>query len=216
MGISVAEAAARRGVSPQRIRALIAGGQLRAERAGRDWRVDPVSLEVADGRVSRPLSPRMAVALVAVASGVRPEGLDPSERSRASARLDRLKQSPEPARLLRSWMANLEPRHLYVCKDVEFLREESSLRPAGISLPGSELNGAGFFEARVEARDLDAVVSRHMLRESGPAEANVVLHVGDPALDPDAWLLHAFYLAQHGDRSGREDVAVAMMAAAHA
>ena len=113
-------------------------------------------------------------------------------------------------------MANLEPRHLYVCKDLEFLREEPRLHPAGISRPDSELNGAGFFEARVEARDLDAVVSRHMLREGGPAEANVVLHVGDPALDPDAWLLHAFYLAQHGDRSGREDAAVARMVAAHA
>ena len=175
-----------------------------------------MSLEVADSRVSRPLSSRMAVALVAVASGVSPEGLDPAEKSRASARLNRLRRSPEPARLLRSWMADLEPRHLYVCKDVEFLREEPRLRPAGISLPGSELNGAGFFEGRVAARDLDAIVAMHMLRESGPAEANVVLHVGDPVIDPDAWLLHAFYLAQHGDGSGREDAAVAMMVAAHA
>ncbi|MCB2412436.1 helix-turn-helix domain-containing protein [Demequina sp. TTPB684] len=216
MSISVAEAAARHGVSPQRIRALIASGQLRAERAGRDWRVDPVSLEVADSRSSRPLSSRMAVALVAMASGGSPEGLDSSERSRAGARLARLKESPEPARLLRSWLANLEPRRLYVCKDLEFLREEQCLRPAGVSLPGSELNGAGFFEARVDAPDLDDVVARHMLREGGPAEANVVLHVAHSALDPDAWLLHAFYLAQHGDRSGREDAAVAKVVADHA
>ena len=216
MGISVAEAAARRGVSPQRIRALIAAGQLRAERAGRDWVVDPVGLEVTDARVSRPLSRRMAVALIGVAAGENPEGLDPSERARAHSRLERLRRSAEPAQLLRSWMANFEPRRLYACKDLEFLREDPRLRPAGISLPGSELNGAGLLEARVEPRDLDAVVSRHLLRESGPADSNVVLHIGDPALDPDAWLLHAFYLAQYGDRSGREDAAVARIVADHA
>jgi len=43
--LTVAEAAEIRGVSPRRIRKLCEDGRLKAEKVGRDWLIDPRSLE---------------------------------------------------------------------------------------------------------------------------------------------------------------------------
>ena len=215
MGIPVAGAAARRGVSPQRIRALTASGQLLAEHVGRDWSVDPASLDLLPASASRPLSPRMARALLSLAAGERPEGLDPAELSRARARLAHLRASDQPAVLLRSWFARSERRLMFVGKDLFYLGADARLSPAGLSLPNGELNDAGVVEAVVASEDVDAVAVHHMLRPAGPADANVIVHVGPGWHDPSMWLMSAVHLSQHADRSGREDAEVARIVAAH-
>lgn len=212
----MAEAARRHGVSPQRIRALIAAGRIRAERVGRDWAVDAASLELLPRAVSRPLSSRMAAALLSLAAGDRPVGLDPAELARLKARMRQLRESPEPAVLLRGWFASLGERRLYVAKDLEFLRDDPRLQPAGLSLPDSGLNDAGVVEAVVAPDDLSQVAVHHMLRPAGLADANVVLHVGGGAHDANMWLVRAVHLAQHADRSGREDAEVARIVEKHA
>lgn len=42
--ITVSKAAARLGVTPRRVQALIASGKLRAQRIGRDYLIDPADL----------------------------------------------------------------------------------------------------------------------------------------------------------------------------
>ena len=44
--ITVAQAAALLGVTPQRVRALIKAGILEAEKWGRDWQIDAESVEI--------------------------------------------------------------------------------------------------------------------------------------------------------------------------
>ena len=44
--ITVTQAAALLGVTPQRVRALIKAGMLEAEKWGRDWQIDAESVEI--------------------------------------------------------------------------------------------------------------------------------------------------------------------------
>ena len=195
---------------------LISKGKVQAERIGRDWLVDSESLEMAQPRSSRPLSPRMAAALLALASGDGPSDLDLAENSRLEARLQLLRDSPVQADPLRSWFAGVEQRSLYPCRDLDFVRQDERLRPAGLSLPDGGLNDAGLYEAAVAPLDVDDVVARHLLRRSHPGQANVVLHVSGVQHYPHMWLLRAFHVAQHRNRSGREDAEVARIVAANA
>jgi excisionase family DNA binding protein len=50
--LTTTEAAAALGVTPQRIRALIAAGRLRAVKVGRDWLIRPPDLEAVRVRTS--------------------------------------------------------------------------------------------------------------------------------------------------------------------
>lgn len=43
--LTTTEAAARLGISPRRVLALIKTGRLRARKFGRDWQIDPKDLE---------------------------------------------------------------------------------------------------------------------------------------------------------------------------
>lgn len=54
--LTVAEAADALGVSPQRVRQLIAAGRLKAEKKGRDWFIEPPDLEAV--RERKPGRPR--------------------------------------------------------------------------------------------------------------------------------------------------------------
>lgn len=85
--VPVGEAARLLGVSPARVRELVNGGMLRAYRHGRELLVDRESLDrrlrVVRPRAGRPLSPRMAWAMLWVASGLRPGWVSPPELTRA-------------------------------------------------------------------------------------------------------------------------------------
>jgi excisionase family DNA binding protein len=78
--ISSAEAAGRLGLTSGRVRELIASGALRARRVGNRFLVsrNDVDARASGGAaVGRPFSPRRAWALILLASGLVPPGLDP-------------------------------------------------------------------------------------------------------------------------------------------
>lgn len=54
--LTTAEAAEALGVTPQRVRALIAAGRLKADKVGRDWLIAPPDLEAV--RIRRSGRPR--------------------------------------------------------------------------------------------------------------------------------------------------------------
>lgn len=77
--ISTADAARRLGLTPGRVRRLIASGALRARRVGGRFLVRASDVEAratAEVVTGRPFSPRRAWALVLLASGIAPTGLD--------------------------------------------------------------------------------------------------------------------------------------------
>lgn len=92
--LSVADAARQLGVSPGRVRELVHSGQLNAERIGRAVLVSADSvrrrLEIVQPAGGRPLSPRMAWALLWHLSGARARWLAPAEHSRINKYVRRL------------------------------------------------------------------------------------------------------------------------------
>ena len=83
--ISPAEAAQRLGVTPRRVYALAKGNRLRAERIGGRLLIDRDGVEARIAGASaagRPFSPRRAWALLLLAAGDNPPGLDPSTKSK--------------------------------------------------------------------------------------------------------------------------------------
>jgi excisionase family DNA binding protein len=176
--IPTSEAASRLGVSPRRLRALIEGGQLNAERIGRQWLVSAADVRryrELRPRAGRPLSARRAWALLFMLSGERPDWVEPRDRSdlrhhlslrsparlvaavRKRARLDRLRAHPG---------------------DLPRMRESDLLVLSGASAAGEhdlDLHAPGVVEAYVAAEHLDALGREFPWRPSeGP---NVFLHV---------------------------------------
>ncbi len=97
--MNVQEAARALGVSPRRVRALIAAGRIPAVRAGREWRVH----ELEPTRSRRPLSPRSRDILAHALHFRSLRGLTGQDRARTAARIRELRASQHPGRLLVDW-----------------------------------------------------------------------------------------------------------------
>lgn len=84
--LAVVDVAQRLDISPARVRELVHGGQLSAQRVGRELLVDADSVHrrahIVRPAAGRPLSPRMAWGLLWKLSGVRAPWLAPAEHSR--------------------------------------------------------------------------------------------------------------------------------------
>lgn len=84
--LAVADVAQQLDISPARVRELVHGGQLSAQRVGRELLVDADSVHrrahIVRPAAGRPLSPRMAWGLLWRLSGVRAPWLAPAEHSR--------------------------------------------------------------------------------------------------------------------------------------
>ncbi|TQL66564.1 excisionase family DNA binding protein [Nocardioides albertanoniae] len=215
--LSVAEAAERLAVGPQRIHQRIRDGSLPAERVGGRWIIDDKDLRrVADShKPGRPLSARSAWALVAVASG------DPSwlgdlaapDRSRARSRLRALLGAAEDvdnerevARMLSRALRNRAARRSFHASvpDLPDLRGDHRILRSGLSDPGSGLSAGDVVEGYLLKDDLDGVMHDYLLSEVDRDRANVVLHVFAPGARPRHLderarkLLLAADLAEHG------------------
>lgn len=206
--LSVPEAAAKSGLSEQRLRALVSSGRLPAVRVGRQWVVDEAALARHEPRMGRPLSERSCWALLGLAAG-HPSGLDPSERHRARQRLRLLAESRAPASLLRSWLPNRARRQVYRAspRDIIDLRADPRLLLSGLSHPDSAISAADVAEGYVLESALAGLVADFLLIEAGDAMGNVVLHIPSRPLSRVSPLLLAADLSEH--HHDREDARVA-------
>ncbi|RXR22045.1 DNA-binding protein [Oerskovia turbata] len=177
------EAAAELHVSPARVRQMIAAGQLDAERIAGRWIVDAGSLRRSPQRAGRPMSPRVAWALLLDPS---PEDqwLGPDEAYRLRSRARRLRSANDSLALLRAWMANRAEVHHMQVQDAVALVADERVVPSGVSDPRSGTSAAGHAEGYVHADDLADVEADHLLVPAPRARANAVLRVS-PILPPD-------------------------------
>lgn len=178
--VSVPQAAALLGVSPQRVRALISAGSLPARRIGGRWLVDGVAVERrarGERLPHRPMSQRNAWALLALAAGERPTGVDPASASRLRRRLAEnglARIAPSLVRRGRRLELRAHPG------EVRRLLEDAALVRTGAAAAadvGLGLIAPDAAEGYVRATELSEFIARHALRDS--TDPNVVLHVVD-------------------------------------
>lgn len=184
------------GVSVARARRLAADGRVRGRLVGGRWLVDAASLP-SSARRSRPMSPRMAWALVVLSDGGKPDWVEPRESYRLRRALERLAADDEPELLLRSWLASRAERRRLSAPDAQALRSDARVVLSGLSDERTGLSAVGDVEGYVRADDADAVIRDHLLIDAAPS-ADVVLHVS-PLLPeaPVPLLLVAADLAEH-------------------
>jgi hypothetical protein len=173
------------------------------------------ALDVTDVRAPRPGAPATREDPWATV----PPNISPAERSRARARLRELLrealQPPGPradqsdaaklAANLRSLLRNRAARRLFRAspRDLAALRSDDRINLSGVSLAGSGIASSDMVEGYVAADRLDDLVDDYLLSDAGHMDANVVLHVVDPAGGPgwgaplDSWLLLAADLAEY-------------------
>ena len=172
MEVSVGQAADALGVTPSRVRQLIAAHRVRARKVGREWLVDGASLPDAP-RLGRPMSRAVAWAFL---NGRQPD--NPQEAWRYRQRLRRLTVAPEPERLLASWVASRGDRLLFVANEPAAVLADPRVVRSGVSDPRAGLSAAEWAEGWVRADDLKALRRTHLLRRAEGAY-RVVLHVAD-------------------------------------
>jgi excisionase family DNA binding protein len=188
VGLSVAEAAQRLGISTARVRALAQAGLLDAARVGQRWIVAPESVDrrlAAGVDQGRPLDARTAWALLWLASGdpalqrLAEGWLTPWARSRARGRLKRV-HWPSLAPRLRARAAVHRLRAHP--SDLPRIADEPDVVRTGVSAAaahGLDVAGSGVLDAYVPARALPDLARRYLLEAS--EWPNVVLRaVGVP------------------------------------
>lgn len=183
--ISIRAAAHTLGLSPGRVRAMAAHGQLSASKVGDRWFVERAAVERRrrnGAHEGRRFSPRNTWALLLLASGESVKEIDPSVRSR-------LRRA-----LRREGLAKLAPRLEHRAKplsfgahpgEVGYLLEDPELVRSGISAAGEQ--GFGVVSGReadgyLLASALPGFAVRHALEPAG-VEGNVRLRV----VPEEAW-----------------------------
>lgn len=142
------------------------------------WLIDPGALWLVQ-RVSRPLSPAMASALLEVLSGQAPRNLTGRQKERLNSHLMRLDESEEPGPLLTSWLAarpNARPiRRSIHSSDLLDLRHDSRVTLSGVSDPRSKLATLDVVEGYVQTAVWPSLEAEYMASASG--EGNVLIRL---------------------------------------
>lgn len=182
--LSVDEAAKRLGLSPQRVRSLIAAERLPAKRVGASYVLEPADVaELAQLKRpgGRPLSARNAWALLAVLSG-HPESVSVSQRSHFRLRHLLEEDADVIAAVLAGGQARSLPHSWRVLpSDLGKLQADPGLVPSGLAADDpligiryqAERDG---FDAYVCGTELSALERRYRPQLDSSA-ANVVLRV---------------------------------------
>lgn len=181
--ITVSEAAERLGVTAQRVRALLAEGQLAGRRAGGGWLVQASS--VAERELEklrgRPIAANTAWALIAALSRVGAPSAVSDRRLRF--RVYKLVESmPEPATAPERWAMCLASRHmvrrLWAHPGVmDRLRHDARISAGGFEAVQTQDGLTGRddrWDLYVNARDINAVVADYRL--SDDRTGHVLLH----------------------------------------
>ncbi len=207
--LSVDDAARLLGVHPGRVRQLVAAGQLEAHKVGGRWLL-PASAVVdrhdAQRPAGRPLSPRAAWGLLAVAAGQRASWLSPSEERRARARAAGWPLEHWAWACQRRSEVHRLHAHSSVLRrladDERVVRSGGSARSVPVDVIASDV-----VEGYVDASQLDVLADDYALHSA--ARANVVLRVPPPNLfvfgeERDAaWPVVAVDLYDAGDDRSR-------------
>lgn len=178
--LPASDAARLLGLSLQRVRALIAEGDLPGQKVAGRWFVDRSAVErrVRDPKLSgRPYSPAHAWGVIALAEGENPEWLDSSNRSR----LRRLLREQDLQDILPSLARRGRRLELRAhVSDLPRIEAEPDVVLSGVSAASKhrlEIVAPGVLEAYVPARRLSQLERRYRLKPS--ANANLILHVVD-------------------------------------
>jgi excisionase family DNA binding protein len=183
--ISIPEAAGLLRLSPGRVHALVAEGEMPAVKVGGRWLLERSDVERrrrAKKLRGRPFEAHNAWALLRLSAGERVEGLDPSVRSRLRKALAVEGLEQLAPRLVRRGESRYFAAHggevPYLLEDPRFVASGASAAAAhGIDLvPGQEADG--YVRAGAERE----FVADHALRPAAPG-ANVLLRV----VPDDAW-----------------------------
>ena len=178
MEVGVHEAALMIGVSDRRARAMLAAGQLPGRQVAGRWLVEEADLPRSRAS-ARPMSPRLAWALIGLVSGDDPDDVAPSERTRLRQKRQQLLDDADAPRLLRSWLRRrVERRQLSIAaRDLDELRSDARVLLSGLSDPRSELSAAGEAELYVARSELETLARDYLLSARG--RPNVTVHVTD-------------------------------------
>jgi hypothetical protein len=178
MEVGVTDVAVQLGVSPRRARSLIEVGCIPARRVSGRWLIDETRLPRSTA-LSRPMSPRVAWALISILSGHPPTGLSQPEQSRLMAKYRRLLTAPDRAAVLRSWLPARAQLHRFSVADSDLaeLLADPRLVPCGISDTLAGLSTSSEAEAYVQPGDLDGLVADYLMSDLG--RLNVWLRVTD-------------------------------------
>lgn len=182
--LGVAAAAVDLGVSPRRVRQMLADGVLAGERVGRAWVIESEQLRQVEHRrpeVGRPWSAASAWAVLGLADGEEP-GLSPVERFRARKRLAQGLDCVA-GRLC----ARANPQPFYAHPGVlNRLAEAPRVVRGGVSAAaahGADLVVGDAFEGYVRAGDVAALVDRFGLDDQ-VSRPNVLLRVIEDVVWP--------------------------------
>lgn len=197
--LTVSQAADATGLSRSRVDALIRTGKLRATKVGHQYVLDdPQQLAALTHRRGRPMSVRMAWALMLVVDDLDAPWVTPGERRRLRAHVDRLREDADPATRLQALVSGRARRVAYRGTDPAAVLADEEVLPAGISDPRSGLSAGAEAEGYVHEGDWPRVVRRHLLVEPTDSRPDVWLHVS-AYLPPHALRLQvAADLADHG------------------
>jgi len=175
MEIGLSRFATLRGVSLRRAQAMAESGVIPARKEGGIWLVDERAA-VARKPSSRPLSPRMAWAVIEVLSGVSLEHLSPMDLHRGRKYAASVRAAANPIDRLYSLLRRRSvvlDLHVHP-DDIPAVAADPRIAKSGISDERSGLSAARELEAYIAEADRDAFIAMYLLVES--SSPNVRLH----------------------------------------
>jgi excisionase family DNA binding protein len=220
--LTVPEAAAELGISPDAVRKRIAAGRLPAQRRGREWWLDARAVDrIARerGGQGRPLSPRVAWGILLLASGDETAATAVVPNARYWSRLHEWLASHSlaaSASRLRN-RARVEDFDAHPSEVLRLLDRDDVLRTGISAADGVGLVGGGSAaEVYAPASRRDALIKGHFL-ESGPGPVRIRWVNDDlwPLLDEDGdgrapRVAVLVDLLEHDDPRARREAATAL------
>lgn len=207
--VSVPEAAEQLGVSPQRVRAMIAAGLLDADRVAGRWLIEVGALPQEQRRAGQPYSPRIAWAVMNIAGGKPAQGLAQSEHSRLRARWRKMLDAPDAVASLPALLARRARRMRISAPEPRGLLDDPRFFRSGRSDARSGMSSGNYAEGYVHAGDMRGLEFEHLLVPAKGAE-NVMLRVipdsAKAAVDGGEvpWLAVVADLAEEGARERQQ------------
>ncbi|HEX4668841.1 MAG TPA: helix-turn-helix domain-containing protein [Solirubrobacterales bacterium] len=169
--VSIPEAASGLGLSPGRVHAMVASGQLSAAKVGGRWLIERGEIErrQRQGPLNgRPFAAHNAWILLSLASGEDPKGVDSSVRSRMRRAL-----SLEGVEKLGPRLARRGESHYYDAHrgEIAYIVQDPRFVASGISAAGAhglDLVSGSEADGYVRAGALKEFVANHALRAATP------------------------------------------------